>query len=215
MTKMTIQQIEQEWRESRLSATERIKVFGDEALPTIKAKLDSLKTEITDEQSNLDGMRQVLKNKLTLKLPETDTEIKLKREGVWFGEQIIETFYQPRFDSLKKELALVEGAVRIIKGDIRYQSFQSKLEQARRVSIVDIAGEYVIRLRKSGPDRYTARCCFHEDRTPSLVFYEQTNSFYCFGCGEYGDVIAFLRKVENISFKQAVLALTMGARTDD
>ena len=37
-------------------------------------------------------------------------------------------------------------------------------------------------------------CPFHEDKKPSLKIYENTNTFYCFGCGATGDQIEFIQK---------------------
>lgn len=47
-------------------------------------------------------------------------------------------------------------------------------------------------------------CPFHGEKTPSFNLYPETNSFYCFGCGTGGDVITFIRKIENLSYIDAV-----------
>lgn len=50
-------------------------------------------------------------------------------------------------------------------------------------------------------------CPFHNDKTPSFYIKENNlgQSFYkCFGCGEGGDIITFIRKMENINFIQAL-----------
>lgn len=47
-------------------------------------------------------------------------------------------------------------------------------------------------------------CPFHGEKTPSLVLYEATDSFYCFGCGASGDHIEFVRKMQpELSFSEA------------
>ena len=49
-------------------------------------------------------------------------------------------------------------------------------------------------------------CPFHSgDRTASLKLYK--NSFYCFGCAEYGDIFSFVMKMDNCSFRDAVKSL--------
>ncbi len=58
-------------------------------------------------------------------------------------------------------------------------------------------------LRKAGA-RYVGRCPFHEERTPSFSVNAQEKLFYCFGCGEGGDVITFVRKTEQLEFAEAV-----------
>jgi DNA primase len=74
-----------------------------------------------------------------------------------------------------------------------------------RVPIERLVGRY-IELRPSGV-RYVARCPFHEDRRPSFVVFPETQSFYCFGCREHGDVLSFLMRVEHLSFGEAVKVL--------
>ena len=47
-------------------------------------------------------------------------------------------------------------------------------------------------------------CPFHGEKTPSFNLYPETNSFYCFGCGAGGDVVTFIRRMENLSYIDAV-----------
>jgi len=41
-------------------------------------------------------------------------------------------------------------------------------------------------------------CPFHIDTNPSLIFYPVTNTFHCFGCKKSGDVVEFIRRMDNI-----------------
>ncbi len=50
-------------------------------------------------------------------------------------------------------------------------------------------------------------CPFHNEKTPSFTVYPDTRSFYCFGCGAGGDVISFVRRVENLDYVEAVKAV--------
>lgn len=90
------------------------------------------------------------------------------------------------------------------------------LKQIReQVDIVEVASEY-FPLTKIG-NIHQARCIdeSHEkgDKTPSLTFFEDTNSFYCFGCGagskktEGSNVISFVMWIDNCSFQEAVQKL--------
>ena len=54
--------------------------------------------------------------------------------------------------------------------------------------------------------RNFVQCPFHNERTPS--FHVRENRFYCFGCGEKGDSIAFIMKLKGLDFLQAVKFLT-------
>ncbi|HVN62558.1 MAG TPA: DNA primase [Gaiellaceae bacterium] len=58
-------------------------------------------------------------------------------------------------------------------------------------------------LRKVG-GRYTGRCPFHEERTPSFSVNAEKGVYYCFGCGASGDTISFVRETEQLDFVGAV-----------
>jgi len=58
-------------------------------------------------------------------------------------------------------------------------------------------------LRKVG-GRYSGRCPFHEERTPSFSVNAADKLYYCFGCGARGDVITFVRETEQLDFNEAV-----------
>src|SRR5919199_3637958 len=66
-------------------------------------------------------------------------------------------------------------------------------------------------LRRVG-GRYTGRCPFHEERTPSFSVNPQEKLFYCFGCGKGGDLITFVRETENLDFAEAVEWIAERAR---
>jgi DNA primase len=46
---------------------------------------------------------------------------------------------------------------------------------------------------------------------PSFVVYPESQSFYCFGCGEHGDVLTFLMNTERIGFRDALELLRQRA----
>ena len=58
-------------------------------------------------------------------------------------------------------------------------------------------------LRRVGA-RWTGRCPFHEERTPSFSVNPVEKLFYCFGCGKGGDLITFVRESEGLDFTEAV-----------
>jgi DNA primase len=74
------------------------------------------------------------------------------------------------------------------------------------VDIEELIARYV-RLRRTGQNYSVAGCPFHKDRNPSFVVYPQTQSFYCFGCREHGDVISFLMRIERLTFPEALRVL--------
>lgn len=71
-----------------------------------------------------------------------------------------------------------------------------------RSDITDIVSSYVT-LRRSGRN-LVGLCPFHGEKTPSFNVYPDNGSFYCFGCHTGGDVITFIRKIENLDYMEAV-----------
>jgi DNA primase len=82
---------------------------------------------------------------------------------------------------------------------IKDSSFQEVKAAADMVEVV--SGRTA--LRKQGA-RYTGRCPFHEERTPSFSVNAVDKLFYCFGCGKKGDIVTFVRETENLDFVGAV-----------
>lgn len=71
-----------------------------------------------------------------------------------------------------------------------------------KAKIVDIVAAYTP-VTRSGA-HYFACCPLHADRGPSFCMYEDTNSYYCFGCHKKGDAITFIEEMEKTDFKGAV-----------
>ena len=72
-----------------------------------------------------------------------------------------------------------------------------------RVRIEDVVGDYV-QLRRAGADSLKGLCPFHDEKSPSFHVRPNHGHFHCFGCGEGGDVYAFVQKIEHVSFVEAV-----------
>ncbi|WP_280268002.1 DNA primase [Nocardia wallacei] len=72
-----------------------------------------------------------------------------------------------------------------------------------RVRIEDVVGEYVS-LKRAGADSLKGLCPFHDEKTPSFHVRPNHSHFHCFGCGESGDVFAFLQKIDHVGFVEAV-----------
>ena len=80
------------------------------------------------------------------------------------------------------------------------------------LDIIDIIGERV-RLRRSGRG-YMGLCPFHSERTPSFHVWPDTQSYYCFGCHEGGNIFTFIMKTEGMSFPEALEFLAGRAGVD-
>ena len=74
-----------------------------------------------------------------------------------------------------------------------------------RLDFVSVISRYVT-LIKSGSG-FKAKCPFHKDDTPSMTVSAEKGLWHCFGCGEGGDVIGFVMKIERLSFIEAVRRL--------
>ena len=73
----------------------------------------------------------------------------------------------------------------------------------QQADIVRIIGEYFT-LKKSGGQNYIGLCPFHGEKTASFSVHAGRQFYYCFGCGEGGDVFSFVQKIENVGFTEAV-----------
>lgn len=82
-------------------------------------------------------------------------------------------------------------------------------ELKARNNIVDAISPYVY-LKRNGT-RHTGLCPFHGEKTPSFTVFEDTASYYCFGCGAGGDVITFTMKYQNLDYMEAVRSLAQQA----
>src|SRR5918992_1656360 len=78
----------------------------------------------------------------------------------------------------------------------------SVAEVRAATDMVDLVSHYTP-LKRAGA-RYTGRCPFHEERSPSFSVHAADKLFYCFGCGKGGDAISFVRDLEQLDFAEAV-----------
>ncbi len=83
-------------------------------------------------------------------------------------------------------------------------SDRSQIEEIKeRLDIVSVVQEYVPSLKKSGRN-YFGLCPFHQEKSPSFSVNSELGMFKCFGCGEGGDAIKFIEKIEGLDFPHAL-----------
>ena len=82
-------------------------------------------------------------------------------------------------------------------------------ELKNKVDIVDVVSSYV-QLKKRGKNML-GLCPFHSEKTPSFNVSTDKNFFHCFGCKASGDVITFIRRIENLDYVEAVKLLAQRA----
>ena len=83
-------------------------------------------------------------------------------------------------------------------------------EVRSRTRIEDVVSQYV-QLRPDGVDSQKGLCPFHDEKTPSFHIRPHIGRWHCFGCGEGGDVISFVERIEHVSFVEAVEILARKA----
>jgi DNA primase len=87
-----------------------------------------------------------------------------------------------------------------VAGRIREEDIAEVREKAK---IDEIVSDYVT-LRPAGGGSLKGLCPFHDEKSPSFNVNPQRQFFHCFGCGEGGDVIAFLMKIDGLGFTEVV-----------
>jgi len=114
---------------------------------------------------------------------ESIKEDMLERQATWRSTG----FHKAYLDNAQKELRQSTYKTPTYEGDDR-------VLKAKTVPIT--------RLLKFSQKKTV--CPWHNENTPSLHFYEKTNSVYCFGCGKYADAIDVYREVHGCGFKKAI-----------
>lgn len=76
-------------------------------------------------------------------------------------------------------------------------------EVRQRTDIKEVVDGYVT-LKGAGLGSFKGLCPFHDERSPSFTVRPQVGRYHCFGCGEDGDVISFVQKLDHTSFHEAV-----------
>lgn len=77
------------------------------------------------------------------------------------------------------------------------------LQELRNRADIETTISSYVNLKRAG--RISKGLCpFHGEKTPSFTVYPDTQSYYCFGCGNGGDVITFIKNIENLDYIDAV-----------
>jgi DNA primase len=87
-----------------------------------------------------------------------------------------------------------------VAGLIKREDVEAVRERAR---IDEIVSQHVT-LKGAGVGSLKGLCPFHDERTPSFHVRPGVGRWHCFGCGEGGDVISFVQKIDGMSFTEAV-----------
>lgn len=75
-----------------------------------------------------------------------------------------------------------------------------------KYNLADYAMKYTA-LKKSG-NKLAGLCPFHQEKTPSFFVYPDQQRYYCFSCQRHGDIIAFVRELNGLTVKEALIELS-------
>lgn len=84
---------------------------------------------------------------------------------------------------------------------------ESDIQAAKSRDLVQVVEYYGVKLQKAGTKEYKGLCPFHSEDTPSFTVTPEKNLYRCMGCGAGGDPITFVRELQGLSFRQAVMTL--------
>jgi len=98
------------------------------------------------------------------------------------------------------------GVKTSMSGPIPQEFIDEVLARSDLVALI----ERRISLKKAGKD-FTARCPFHDDKTPSFTVSPDKQFYHCFGCGAHGNAIGFLMAFDRLEFRDAVADLAAEA----
>ncbi len=89
---------------------------------------------------------------------------------------------------------------------MKYRFSDSFLEEIHEKNDIETVISSYVELKRRGRT-LMGLCPFHNEKTPSFTVYPETSSYYCFGCGAGGDVITFVKSIENLDYTDAVKLL--------
>jgi len=122
--------------------------------------------------------------------------------GKWFWMQALKSYMNNDPDVIEYET--LKNYMFLCNMPKRKQSNKKDISLIKSVPILSIF--HPVKPRKFG-DKTSCCCPIHNDDTPSFYIYHKTNSFYCFGCGEHGDVIDLYSYIHNTDFKASITEL--------
>ncbi|MDO5720977.1 MAG: DNA primase [Actinomycetaceae bacterium] len=89
---------------------------------------------------------------------------------------------------------------------------QATIDRVREeVRLDEVVSNYVT-LRPAGMDSLKGLCPFHDEKTPSFHVRPNAGFWHCFGCGEGGDTVSFIQRIEHLDFPQTIEFLAGLAR---
>jgi len=182
--------LEKEWRKSmpRFTDKELLEIFPEvkEIIPKKIAELEEKREEFLD----------TLKKKLTLIKHRVSDEF-----SQWFWREWVKITDGVELIKVEEHIGRLRRLLMVASGKKpKGRLTEEQIQQALTVPIENLISQP---LRRSGK-ALVGLCPFHNERHPSFFIYPETNSCWCYGCNQGGNIINFLEILHGYSFKEAV-----------
>lgn len=169
-----------------------------ELVKIFKPEPKMLQEKIGEWESVRDILVKKIKNKLLAIREQGGDDLSKWFWKKWLavceGKELSEI--DARLKKLKWQLITVKGRILQVKNGVT----REQVDQALQTPIENVINE---KFKKSG-NRLVGLCPLHKEKTPSFTVYPETNTFYCYGCGEGGNVINLIIKLHGLGFIEAV-----------
>ena len=181
--------LETEWRQSqrRFSDKELLQVFPE-------AK-DIIPEKIVEWEKQRESIAGLIRKKLQV------VKEKSSQENQWFWREIVKAWDGTELLEVDQHIARLRRLLSVARGRVpKGRLTEEQIEQARSAPIENLINQP---LRKSGKS-LVGLCPLHNERHSSFHIYPETNSCWCYGCGQGGDSINFIKLLRGYSFREAV-----------
>lgn len=182
--------LEKEWRKSlpRFTDKELLEIF-----PEVKAIIPEKIAELAERRNRF---FDTIKKELTVIKHRVTDEF-----SQWFWREWIKVNEGEELLKIDGQISRLRGLLSVAKGRVpKGRLTEEQIQRALAVPIENLIGQP---LRKSG-GALVGLCPFHPEKHPSFYVYPETNSCWCYGCNQGGNVINFVRLLYGHSFKEAV-----------
>lgn len=174
----------------------------------IERQLEKLKEPTT---AGLDALVELLemKKEQQKQLSEEHNQLEAKRDTPAFDEQ--------RLSDVFVRYWAVSDDVEFIDKEIKKYTNQQEIKKAGyeiteelitevkdSISIPMMCKQQGISMKRSGSDKVTILCPFHDEDSPSCMVYVEQDSWWCFGCGQGGDALKFYMLLTELDFVPAM-----------
>jgi len=185
-----VRNLEEEWRKSKIhySDKELLEIFP-EAKKVIPEKIE-------EWQEKKEKLIAIIKKKLVLIRDRTADEF-----SRWFWREWVKITEAEELLKIEDHISRLKRLSSVAKGRVSKERLTE--EEIQRALTIPIESLINRPLRKSGK-ALVGLCPFHSEKHPSFYIYPETNSCWCYGCNQGGDVINFVKLLHGYSFKETV-----------